>query len=137
MGTTTHGIVYPDASAVPSRSSLQSMANSIDSVVFADTGWASLPLATGTGSVNYRMERGVVEIRVNLNALSVPVGSSVTIVAAGGIPTAARSSTSPYFAAFSFDAVGFIQVYADGSIAIHASTAAFISASGQAVYLAG
>jgi hypothetical protein len=57
MGTTARGISYPDPAGVPSRSALQTLAQTADAAIGAavtDTGWQTMTLSLGVGTARYR-----------------------------------------------------------------------------------
>lgn len=103
-----------------------------------DTGWVNLTPAVGSGTCRYEQIGKAVNLDIVMTGIgTIAAGGSVTLVAAGGIPAAARPSTTKYVAAFSGTAVGYVQVNTDGSMVLRPSTGSMTSAASSPSYFAG
>jgi hypothetical protein len=146
MGTTARGISYPDPAGVPSRSALQTLAQTADAAIGAavtDTGWQTMTLSLGVGTARYRAvtlgSAVLVCVELSVSGLSPAAGADTTIVsAANGIPTAYRPGITTYIATrvTAGGVIGLAYAHIDGSIHIQDVTAGGL-AQGVATYFAG
>lgn len=142
MGTTTSGIVYPDASGVPGRAALVTLANTTDAIL-TGTGWVNMTLAGGSGTARYRVLAGIVFVDFNVT-ISLAAGAETTLVAAASGPPAAYRPTSNiamgigYMVGPSSGGPGFIIPYTTGAITCLNKTAtAGTAVSGRYAYPVG
>lgn len=126
-------------SRAPNGSAGGELSGTYPNPALADTGWVNLTTANCTaGTIAYRIKGGVVSIRIDgLVFTSLAAGSNLSVTAAAALPAEARPSADLFGAVFSSNAVGYARIYAGGTIAVHASTAAMTGASGIIGYHPG
>lgn len=104
----------------------------------SDTGWTSLTLSTGTGTLRWRCRNGQVEVRANVSGAT--IANTTTVTLSSGIPAAycPTSTVTGGAQVAAGGAVGALSVNTAGAVTITQQSGAAVGLCvGSITYLLG
>jgi hypothetical protein len=119
MGTTGHGLVYPDSNSPPQAwVDFQNLAESVETAFDdneEDTGWTAIGGGVVTGTLRYRVYRGLVYVQCDGSATTTS-GVALTLNPSNALPADVRPSVQVRAGAYCAAYPGFMTVQTDGLI---------------------